>query len=227
MRARPDALRRLFAAAAACLMLGSAGVRADSYEDALEAARNGDSGALAELLERGIDPDTVDAHGNTLLMLAARQGHAEAVASLLGHRPRLSQRNPAGDTALMLAVLKGHAEVVELLLAAGAPVDHEGWTPLMYAAFEGHTAILERLLERGAAVNALAPNKSNALMLAARNGHIEVVRRLLRTDVDLRQKNDAGFTAESWAQAAGNTDIAALVRAERERREALGAPRAK
>jgi hypothetical protein len=220
MHGRTERLRRLFAAAAACLLLGSAGARADSYEDALVAARGGASRDLAQLLERGIDPDTVDAQGNTLLILAAREGHADAVTTLLRYRPGVSRRNPAGDSALMLAALKGHGEIVERLLAAGAEVNHEGWSPLLYAAFEGHVAIIERLLARGANVNALAPNQSNALMLAARNGHTEAVRRLLRTEVNLAQQNDAGLTAESWAQAKGNTDIAALIRAERERRAA-------
>jgi len=225
MRGPTERVRRLFAAAAACLLLGSAGARADSYEDALIAARGGASRDLAHLLERGIDPDTVDPQGYTLLMLAAREGHADTVATLLRHRPQVSRRNPAGDSALMLAALRGKGEIVELLLAAGAEFDHEGWAPLLYAAFEGHVAIIERLLARGANVNALAPNQSNALMLAARNGHIEAVRRLLRTDVNLAQKNDAGFTAESWAQANDNTDIAALIRAERERRAAAPARR--
>ncbi|NMG15467.1 ankyrin repeat domain-containing protein [Aromatoleum bremense] len=211
-------MKRTILAALFALALGSAPVQASSYDDSLNAARLGDTWPLVQLLSRGLDPNTVDEQGNTLLILAAREGHADTVAAILEFRPKLGQRNAAGDSALMMAVLKGHDEVVDLLLDAGAPVNHDGWTPLMYAAFEGRAAILERLLAQGADVNALAPNKSNALMLAARNGHVDVVRRLLRTDVDLEQKNDAGFTVDSWAQANGNTDIAELVRTERSRR---------
>ena len=216
-------MRRTIASALLAAALGSAPVHAGSYEDSLSSARLGDTSQLVQLLNRGLDPNTVDEHGNTLLILAAREGHADTVAALLKFRPKLSQRNAAGDSALMMAVLKGHAAIVDQLLDAGAPVNHDGWTPLMYAAFEGRTEILERLLARGADVAALSPNKSNALMLAARNGHIDAVRRLLRTDVDLDQKNDAGFTAESWAMANGNTDVAELVQAERRRR--ANAPR--
>jgi len=211
-------MKRTILAALLTLALGSAPVQASSYDDSLNAARLGDTRPLVQLLSRGLDPNTVDEQGNTLLILAAREGHADTVAAILEFRPKLGQRNAAGDSALMMAVLKGHDEVVDLLLDAGAPVNHDGWTPLMYAAFEGRAAILERLLAQGADVNALAPNKSNALMLAARNGHVDVVRRLLRTDVDLDQKNDAGFTVDSWAQVNGNTDIAELVRTERSRR---------
>lgn len=191
---------------------------ANSYEDSLNAARLGDTRQLVDLLNRGIDPETIDEQGNTLLILAAREGHAATVSALLQYRPRVSHRNLAGDSALMLAALRNHGEVVDLLLDAGAELNHDGWTPLMYAAFEGHLELVERLLAKGADPDLLAPNRANALMFAARNGHIAVVRRLLRTDVDLEQESDRGLTAESWALSNANTDIAALISAERKRR---------
>lgn len=197
---------------AATMLLGAGLAVAGSYEDSLVAARTGDTNALVKLLERGIDPDTIDTESNSLLILAAREGYAQTVSALLRFKPKLSYHNLAGDTALMLAALKGNAEVVEVLLQGGAPLNHEGWTPLTYAAFEGHLDIVERLLAAGADVNALAPNHANALMLAARNGHIDVVRRLLKTDVDLEQKTDRGLTADAWAESNANTDIAALIR---------------
>jgi uncharacterized protein len=213
-----DLLRRFLVSTVFAATLGASAAHAGSYEDGLSSARLGDTSQLVDLLNRGLDPDTVDAQGNSLLMLAAREGQAKTVAALLKYRPKVSLRNGAGDSALMLAVLKGETPVVDLLLEAGAPVNNDGWNPLIYAAFEGRLELVERLLARGADVNLLAPNKSNALMLAARNGHIDVVRRLLKTDVNLDQENDAGFTAESWAMANANTDIADLIRAERKRR---------
>ena len=216
---KPDTRRHLLSAVALALLCAvSAPVMAGSYEDAVSSARLGDTAQLSDLLRRGIDPDTVDANGNSLLILAAREGNAATVKALLQYRPRLGHRNQAGDSALMLAVLRGHEEVAELLIAAGAPVNHEGWAPLHYAAFEGREALVDRLLAAGADPGALAPNQANALMLAARNGHIGVVKRLLKTPVDLNQINDAGYTADAWALSNGNTDIAELIRAERARR---------
>lgn len=212
------ALLRPLAVATLSLCVGVGAAQAGSYEDSLEAARLGDTSELVELLDRGIDPDTVDASGNTLLILAAREGRVDTVQALLKYRPRLAYRNGSGDSALMLAVLRGHEAVVDALLQAGAPVHHDGWAPLHYAAYEGHVALVDKLLAAGAPADALAPNKSSALMLAARNGHIDVVRRLLPLPIDLEQKNDSGFTAESWALEGGNTDIAELIRTERGRR---------
>ncbi|MBS0544829.1 MAG: ankyrin repeat domain-containing protein [Proteobacteria bacterium] len=210
---------RMLLAASACVLFGVTPARAGSYEDALSSARLGDTSQLVGLLERGIDPDTVDAQGNTLLILAAREGQLPTVEALLKHRAAVGKRNLAGDSALMLAVLAGHDRVVDTLLKAGAPVNQDGWTPLHYAAFEGRLALVDKLLAAGADVNALAPNKSTPLMIAARNGHIEVVRRLLKLrQVDLDLVNDAGLTADNWALQNSNSDIADLIRAERRRR---------
>ncbi len=213
----PDVIRHFLLAAASSFLLAGP-VCANSYDDALNSASMGDTRQLVGLLARGVDPDTVDANGNTLLILAAREGNADTVDALLKYRPKIGYRNLAGDSALMLAALRGHAKVVDVLLAGGAPVNHEGWTPLHYAAFEGQVDILEKLIAAGAALDAVAPNQSDALMLAARNGHIEVVRRLLARGVALDRRNEAGFNAEEWAAANGNSNIAELIGAERKRR---------
>lgn len=207
------------------LVLMSAPTFADSYEEALTAARRGNTKQLVGFLERGLSPDTVDEQGNTLLILATMEGHAKTVKALLNFRPDVSLRNTAGDNAIMIAALKGSTEIFDMLLAAGAPINNPGWSPLLYAAFEGHVDIVDRLLASGADVNALSPNKSNALMVAARNGHIEVVRRLLATSIDLDQTNDRGQTAASWARSNGNTDIIDLIVAER-RKRGPGQPKA-
>lgn len=214
---KPETFRNLLLAAASCMVLAGP-VVAGSYDDALIAARLGDTQGLVALLQKGLEVDTVDAQGNTLLILAAREGNADTVKGLLAFRPKIDYRNPAGDSALMLAVLRGHEGAAEVLIEGGAMLNHEGWTALHYAAFEGRLALLERLLAAGADPEALAPNKSDALMLAARNGHIDVVRRLLKAGVALDRVNDAGFTAESWALANNNTDIAGLIREARSRR---------
>lgn len=213
-------VRKLLAASAFALLgLTSSMSLAGSYDDALNAATLGDPNTLVQLLNRGIDPDTVDAQGNTLLILAAREGQTAVVEALLKYRVRINQRNPMGDSALMLAVLRGHDDVARALIKGGAAVNHEGWAPLHYAAFEGREAILDTLFAAGADVNAKAPNLATPLMLAARNGHIGVVRRLLTfAETDLNALNDAGLSADAWAQQNGNTHVAELIQAERKRR---------
>lgn len=213
------ALRRFILAAVVAGGVGSQAALAGSYDDALSAANMGDAKELVSLIQRGLDPDTVDAQGNTLLILAAREGHTAAVEALAKNRARLDYRNPAGDSALMLAVLRGHEDAARALIKAGAVVAHDGWAPLHYAAFEGRDELIADILAAGADVNAPAPNKATPLMLAARNGHIDVVRRLLALpQTDLNALNDAGLSADAWALQNNNTDIAELIQAERKRR---------
>lgn len=215
---RKHPLRRLLAAAAiATFSLSAHG--AGTFDDARNAAVLGDAKGLARLIDGGIDPNGVDASGNTLLILAAREGQAATVEALLQRGVPIDQQSSSGDSALMLAVLGGYDDVVRVLLKAGAKVNHDGWAPLHYAAFEGREAMLDALFAAGADLNARAPNHATPLMLAARNGHIGVVRRLLALpQTDLNALNDAGLSADAWALQNRNTDIARLIEAERKRR---------
>ncbi|MDR0702689.1 MAG: ankyrin repeat domain-containing protein [Azoarcus sp.] len=219
---RPNLLATAFAVLlAAVALLATAPALADDKEEALAAAHRGSTGKLVKLLDRrAVPPDATDKYGNSLLILAVREGNADTVETLLRFKPQLEHRNRNGDSALMLAAMQGHEKLVERLLAAGARVNNKGWTALHYAALEGKLAIVDRLLAAGADVNALTPNLSDALMLAGRNGHIDVVRRLLKTPIALDRRNDHGMDAEAWARAKGNTNIADLIkkaRAERRR----------
>jgi len=196
---------------------------AATLDDLLSATKLGDAGEVAQLVARGMDPNSSDESGNTLLILAAREEQPKVVAELVRQRGiKLDARNAAGDSAMMLASLRGYTGIVEQLLKAGAAFDHDGWNPLLYAAFEGRTAIVELLLAKGANPNALAPNRSTPLMFAARNGHDEVVAQLLKAGADLDWKNDQNETAESWAARHRNTDIAEMIQAERKARAARG-----
>ena len=73
---------RPLVAGCALLLLASGPVCAGSYEDALSSARLGDTDQLVGLLQRGIEVDTVDEQGNTLLILAAREGQLATVKAL-------------------------------------------------------------------------------------------------------------------------------------------------
>lgn len=180
-------------------------VWADSYEDLLRAREMGDLPAVQRLLTRGVDINTTDKNGNTLLMLSARDNQRDLLQWLLAQRASVRKKNRQGDDALMLAALKGHRQAAQALLAAGADVNPPGWTPLIYAAFEGWIEMLQLLLQQGAKINAQAPNGMAALMVASRNGELAAVKFLLERGADPELRDQQGRTALEIAQAAARS----------------------
>lgn len=188
--------------------LASAGV----YEDMLTALKSDDTGAAIALLNRGVDVNTVDISGNTLLMLAVRENNEQLLEQLILRRARLNVRNRDGDTALRMAAFGGKLAFVQRLVEAGAEVNMYGWSPLSYAAFNGHAVIVEYLLKRGAEINATTENGFTALLIAARNGHLSVVDVLLKQKADPNIASENGETALDWAERTDNSTIAQRLR---------------
>ncbi|HPT48671.1 MAG TPA: ankyrin repeat domain-containing protein [Accumulibacter sp.] len=180
-------------------------------EDMEEAMISGDTPWAIRMIESGLDINSVDAAGNTLLMQSVQRDNASLFDYLLKRRARLNTRNRNGETALSLAAYRGNLPFVQRLVQAGADVNFYGWPPLIYAAFNGHAAVVDYLLKMGAEINATTTNGSTALLFASRFGHIEVVERLLRNQADPNIANQYGATAYDWAMKTENTDIADLL----------------
>ena len=185
---------------------------AQSFDLLLKAVNRGDVKAVGELLDQGLDPNTADGEGNTLLMTASRLGHRDLAAFLIVRKASVTRRSPHGDTALMFASLKGHLAIARLLVEHGAELFHSGWTPLHYAAFEGGPELVKFLIEKGADKNGLAPNGFSPLMLAARSGQMEAAKVLLYEDADFKVKGPKGETALGIARILKNTELEALLK---------------
>ncbi|MBL8374126.1 ankyrin repeat domain-containing protein [Accumulibacter sp.] len=185
---------------------------AGAYEDMEEALISANTSWAIQLINRGMDVNSVDATGNTLLMQSVQRDNMDFFDYLLKRRARLNTRNRNGETALSLAAYQGKLPFVQRLVQAGADVNLYGWPPLIYAAFNGHAAVVDYLLKKGAEINATTANGSTALLFAARFGHIEVVEVLLQNKADPNIANERGATAIDWALKTDNTDIADLLR---------------
>ncbi len=144
---------------------------AGSYEDFFVAITRDNPGSITSLLQRGFDPNSTDPKGRPALGLALHQKSYRAAAALFEHPGiDVNALNASGESALMLAAITGEQVWVERLLARGAVVNQPGWAALHYAASGPNPAIVELLLARGAAVNALSPNGTTPLMMAAGYG---------------------------------------------------------
>ena len=185
---------------------------AGSYEDLEEAMIRQNASAVINLLGRGVDVNTVDRDGNSLLTQAVKRDIPDVFEYLLKHRARLNTRNKNGETAVSIAAYSGKMAYVKKLVDAGAELNYYGWPPLSYAAYNGHLEIVDYLLKHGAEVNAKTGNGSTALFFAARFGHAEVVRLLLMNWADPTVENENGETPVDWALKSANTEVEAILR---------------
>ncbi|MBL8479641.1 MAG: ankyrin repeat domain-containing protein [Sterolibacteriaceae bacterium] len=194
------------------LMLLAGLVQAGAYDDILAAAENGENATVIGLLQRGMDVNTTDRAGTTLLMMAARTGNVRLMEMLLANRAGINRRNQHGDTALMLAAINAKSPAVQLLLVIGAELETSGWTALHYAVFGGSAETLAMLIENKAKLDSRAPNGQTALMLAAKLGKLDLVKLLIDADADMDLADYDGDTALRLARKAGNNEIASYLR---------------
>lgn len=189
-------------------------VVAGAYDEILVAARDNRADTVIDLVDRGMDPNTSDRSGTTLLMYGSRNGNQRLVEFLLTKRANVLKENKYGDTAIALAALNGHLPIVSRLVTAGANIAGRGWNALHYAAFNGHVEIVRFLVTKHAPLDAPAPNRQTALMLAAKNGHKEVVKILIDADAHMDLDDGQGNTALRLAERAGHSEIADYLRRE-------------
>lgn len=203
------------------------------------AANRGDVEGAKILINAGADIHAKNEKGVTPLMEAATMGRVKIVdlllridASSLDHGKGV----PSYAQALQCACSWGHRGVVERLLGANQPVtkeavdsavrnNHEAvvktllghmmyrsnCTHILHAAvMVGSNMAVKYILDKGwEGVN--DGQRTTALILAAQEGHLDIVRTLLepKYQVDVTKKDDVGRTALHWAAIGGNADIKA------------------
>ncbi|MGH8727053.1 MAG: ankyrin repeat domain-containing protein [Burkholderiales bacterium] len=78
---------------------------AGSLDDIIGAIKVDAAATVTSLLSKGVDVNSSDQQGQSLLMLTARDGREAAFKTLLEHGPDVNAQNRFGETALMLAGL--------------------------------------------------------------------------------------------------------------------------
>ncbi|XP_069573130.1 ankyrin repeat domain-containing protein 50 [Brachyistius frenatus] len=176
------------------------------------AAWGGHSEAVRLLLNAGADVDGCDSEGRSALRAAAWGGHEEIVLTLLDYGAQVDKADIKGRTPLIAAAYMGHHEAVEILLDRNAEVDladGDGRTALSVAALcvptaaaiKGFGEVASLLLERRANPGHRDHDGMTPLLLAAYEGHEDVVELLL----------EAGADVDETAGPEGNAPAAAAV----------------
>ena len=185
-----------------------------SYDDFIFAVKFNDVSTVRTLLQRGMDPNSVEPlRGESALMVAIREKSMNVVDLLLSASDiKLEQHARNGDTALMLASFLANTEVVKKLIAAGAEVNQPGWAAVHYAAASGSVETLNLLLEHAAYIDSESPNKTTPLMMALNFGMYDTAKVLIDSGADISLKNDAGMTALDFANKSERNDLISLLK---------------
>lgn len=192
----------------------SSAILANPNVDFFRAVNVDNDRSVKELLAGGFDPNTTNEKGQVGLFLALQEESLKVAAALLAHPTiRIDATTAANETPLMMAAMRGNVEWTLRLLDRGAALNRAGWTPLHYAASGPSVAVMKLLLDRGANIDAPSPNRSTALMMAARYGSEEVVQLLLAHGASPKLRNEREMLAADFARSAGREPLARLLEA--------------
>ncbi|KAK4254794.1 hypothetical protein QN277_007890 [Acacia crassicarpa] len=105
----------------------------DSTMQLLFMACRADVKGVEDLLNEGIDVNSIDLDGRTALHIAACEGHVEVVKLLLSRKANIDARDRWGSTAAADAKYYGNTEIYNILKTRGAKVPKTRKTPMSVA----------------------------------------------------------------------------------------------
>lgn len=131
------------------------------------------------------------------LIDAAAAGRAGEVARLVAAGAELEAQDAQGRSALLLAVAGNHVAVAHALLEAGASPNTQAAnrdTPWLLAGASGRAEIIAAMLPRKPDLTIRNRYGGNALIPACERAHVEAVKLLLTSGIDVDHVNDLGWT---------------------------------
>jgi len=145
------------------------------------------------LLDRGADPECLDANGWTALLTACDRTDEAMVRSLLERGANAAACDNKGWSAIhYLTYRQADREMFKLLVGAGSDLDHrstaDGNTSLMIAVDRADSTRVRTLLDLGANPTIARNDALTALHMAANKGLVEIARWLLDEGADVNAK---------------------------------------
>ena len=149
---------------------------------------------------------------------SAALGRDRRVRHLTTTNPKLlAKRSADGWTALHLAAFFGQIDTARVLIDQGADVNAASENdlsnrPLHSAAAGRHYAVCEVLIAGGADLDAQDAHGNTALMAAAMHGDRGLAELLIKRSASRAVRNEAGQTANQFAEENGHDELAAFLR---------------
>ena len=140
----------------------------------------------------------VNLDANAELLDAATVGDADRVALALQRGAEIETRDDHERTALLLAATYDWVAVAQVLVANGADpdaLDDRYDTPWLVTGVTGSVAMAEVLLPAQPDLTIRNRFGGVSVIPASHRGHVDYVRRVVETDIDLDHINDPGWTA--------------------------------
>ncbi|XP_013129305.1 caskin-2 isoform X3 [Oreochromis niloticus] len=194
----------------------------DGFSALHHAALTGTIELLSLLLEAQATVDIKDINGMRPLHYAAWQGKADSVLLLLRAGASVNSPSNDGQIPLHLSAQYGHYEVSEMLLQHQSNpcfMNKAKKTPLDLACEFGRLKVTQLLLSSNMVAALLEGERGNGsldspsttpLHLAARNGHKDIIKLLLKAGIDTNRATKAG-TSLHEAALYGKTDVVRLL----------------
>ncbi|XP_037318825.2 caskin-2-like isoform X3 [Pungitius pungitius] len=194
----------------------------DGFSALHHAALTGTTELLCLLLEAQATVDIKDINGMRPLHYAAWQGKADSVLLLLRAGASVNSTSNDGQMPLHLAAQYGHYEVSEMLLQhqSNPCLMNKGKkTPLDLACEFGRLKVAQLLLSSNMVAALLEGEGGHDIMdspsttplhLAARNGHKDIIKLLLKAGIDINRGTKAG-TCLHEAALYGKTEVVRLL----------------
>ncbi|XP_078426917.1 caskin-2 isoform X1 [Cetorhinus maximus] len=193
----------------------------DGFSALHHAALSGSTDLISLLLEAQALVDIKDSNGMRPLHYAAWQGKLEPVRLLLRAGAVVNVASQDGQIPLHLAAQYGHYDVSEMLLQHQSNpciINKAKKTPLDLACEFGRLKVAQLLLNsnmcvallEGQSKDSTDTNFTTPLHLAAKNGHKDIIRLLIKAGIDANKVAKTG-TALHEAALCGKTEVVRLL----------------
>lgn len=178
-----------------------------------KAIANKDTPSVMALLDCKLDTSLKSRGGNPILIEAVLNGGVDVVKGLVDHGFSLEVTDTKGRSPFQLAMLVGDFNLASFLLEKSPPEFIKSQErALVKFVQDSADEAAAFLLSKGLDANTRLPGDDPILILAARNGDLELVKLLVDYGADVHLKGVAGLTADMLATGLMKTKIETFLR---------------